>query len=88
MSGIEGNDRKAVALSYNPEYPAPFVLAKGKQELADRLLETAREHGIEIIEEASLLNTLFQMEVGDFIPEEIYEIVAQLLAYVFEVRNA
>ena len=81
------DERKAVALSYDPNSPAPFVLAKGKRELAEKLLATAREHGIEIVEEAGLLNTLFEIEVGDFIPEELYEIMAQILAFIFGARK-
>ncbi len=87
MSNGGPNIRKAVALKYDSARPAPFVLAKGTQELADKLLDIAREHGIEIVEKSELLDMLFEIEVGDFIPEELYEIIAQLLAYVFRVRK-
>ncbi|MBT3275740.1 MAG: flagellar biosynthesis protein FlhB [Spirochaetales bacterium] len=77
----------AIALKYNPELPAPFLVAKGKGELALKLLRIAEEHNIEIVAQPDLSNALFEFEAGSFIPEEMYEIIAELLAYVYKVRN-
>ena len=79
--------KKAVAIKYDDALPAPFVIAKGKHELADRLTQIARENNVEVVKAFELTETLFEFEIGTFIPEEMYEIIAKLLAYVFEVRN-
>ena len=76
-------NKKAVALKYNTDLPAPFVLAKGKNSAAEKLLSIAKANNIHIMHEDELAERLFWVETGDFIPEEIYEIVAEILAYVY-----
>ncbi|NPV28222.1 MAG: flagellar biosynthesis protein FlhB [Firmicutes bacterium] len=78
----------AVALQYIPEQmAAPLVLAKGVDELALRIKAIAREHGITIFEDPPLAQTLYKtVEVGDLIPPELYEAVAQVLAFVYRLR--
>lgn len=73
---------RAVALKYDRNLPAPFVLAKGRGRLAEQVLGFARESGIPIQEDAELLDRLFVLETGEFIPEELYRMVAQLLVFV------
>ena len=72
----------AVALRYNVlEAPAPVVLAKGLDHLAEKIKEVAREHGVPIRENAPLARALYKsVEVGEAIPEELYKAVASLLA--------
>jgi flagellar biosynthetic protein FlhB len=72
----------AVALSYNVmEAPAPRVLAKGLDHLAEKIKEVAREHDIPIRENKPLAQALYkQVEIGEMIPEELYQAVAALLA--------
>ncbi len=72
----------AVALSYNVmEAPAPKVLAKGVDHLAEKIKEVAREHNIPIREDKPLAQALYkQVEIGEMIPEEMYQAVAALLA--------
>lgn len=77
---------KAVALTYNDNLPAPFILAKGKALLAKRIIEIAGKHGIEIVNSSNLADILFEIEIGSFIPEDLYEIIAELLAYVYNVQ--
>ena len=77
---------KAVALTYNSDLPAPFILAKGKELLAERIIEIAGKHGIEIVNSSNLTDVLFEIEIGSLIPEELYEIIAELLAYVYNVQ--
>lgn len=74
--------RKSIALQYNNLLPAPFVLAKGKGELAAKLLALAKEHGVDVVEEADLAESLFWLDIGEFIPEQFYSAVAEILAYV------
>jgi flagellar biosynthetic protein FlhB len=72
----------AVALRYNiVNAPAPVVLAKGADHLAEKIKEVAREHNIPIREDKPLAQALYkQVEIGEMIPEELYQAVAALLA--------
>ncbi|MFW6386428.1 MAG: flagellar biosynthesis protein FlhB [Bacillota bacterium] len=75
----------AVALEYDLEtMEAPVVVAKGEGYVAERIKEKARELGIEIVEEKPLARALNEMvEIGDVIPAELYQAVAEILAFVF-----
>ncbi|WAM33435.1 flagellar biosynthesis protein FlhB [Caldicellulosiruptor morganii] len=79
----------AVALLYEPEkFDAPRVIAKGKDYIAQKIKEEARKYGIEIVENKDLARSLYNMcEVGDFIPPELYQTVAEVLAYVYSLKN-
>jgi type III secretion system FlhB-like substrate exporter len=78
---------KAIAIKYDKELPAPFVLAKGKGELA-RIIETiARDNGIEITQIPHLADALIDLEIGSFIPEAYYGIIAELLIFVRNLRE-
>ena len=78
----------AVALSYNTsEAPAPVVLAKGADHLAEKIKEIARENRIPIRENVPLARALYKStEVGDMIPEELYKAVAAMLASIWKLR--
>lgn len=79
----------AVALRYNVlEAPAPVVLAKGLDHLAEKIKEVAREHGVPIRENAPLARALYKsVEVGEAIPEEFYKAVASLLAKLHKFKR-
>lgn len=79
----------AVAIQYNPpEQTAPVVLAKGTDYLAGKIKDLAREEGIEIVENRALARMLYSnCEVGDEIPQELYQAVAEVLAYVYRIRG-
>ncbi len=78
----------AVALRYNTsEAPAPVVLAKGADHLAEKIKEIARENRIPIRENVPLARALYKStEVGDMIPEELYKAVAAMLASIWKLR--
>jgi flagellar biosynthetic protein FlhB len=83
----------AVALRYLTDMPAPVVVAKGRNLLAEKIKQLAREHGIMLIENRPLAQALYKsVEVGDSIPANLYQAVAEILALVFraqaEVRRA
>jgi flagellar biosynthetic protein FlhB len=79
----------SVALRYDGEHPAPIVVAKGQDLLAFKIRELARERGIAVVPDPPLARSLYaSVEVGRMIPEELYEAVAQLLAYVYRVAGA
>jgi flagellar biosynthesis protein len=74
---------KAVAVKYHQDLPAPFVVAKGKRALAKKLVQMAKEHGIEIIEEETLADRLVTLDIGSWIPEDLYAVMAEILAFVY-----
>lgn len=76
----------AVALEYDGQ-GAPRVTAKGRGELAQRIIETAREHNVEIQENAVLAQALSAVELDDQIPEELYCAAAQVIAFVLSLRG-
>lgn len=79
--------KRAVALSYVTDQPAPFVVAKEQGHLAEQMESIAREYGIEIVDDESLVDSLFFLETGDYIPESLFETVATILAYVYRTRR-
>lgn len=78
----------AVALMYRrEETSAPKVIAKGAGFVAERIKEIAREHGIPISEDKPLARALYKLEIGSFIPEELYRAVARILAHIYRLRG-
>jgi flagellar biosynthesis protein FlhB len=77
----------SVALRYSSEALAPVVVAKGQDHVALRIRELAREHGVRVVPDPPLARTLHaSVDVGQMIPEELYQAVAELLAYVYRVN--
>lgn len=79
----------AVAIKYDDTADAaPIVVAKGADLIAKNIREKAKEHGIQIMENKSLARTLFYtVEIGDEIPPELYQAVAEILAFVYSLKN-
>jgi len=79
----------AVALQYDrTRMDAPQVVAKGARLIAERIKQIAREHGVPIVENKPLAQSLYKMvEVGQIIPETLYKAVAEVLAYVYTRRQ-
>ncbi|MEF2965240.1 EscU/YscU/HrcU family type III secretion system export apparatus switch protein [Paenibacillus sp. M1] len=76
--------KKAVALKYDPgQDGAPVVAAKGSGLLAERILETAKEHGIPVQEDAALVEVLSKLDLDQQIPTELYELVAEILSFIY-----
>lgn len=78
----------AVALSYDPaKAPAPVVLAKGVNRLAEKIKEVARENRVPIRENVPLARALYKsVEVGEMIPEDLYKAVAAVLASIWRLK--
>lgn len=83
---MENNEKKkpkqAIALLYDPEDVAPRVLATGQGQLADRIIEEADKANVPIHKDDKLADTLSKLEIGDAIPPELYEVVAEVLVFV------
>ncbi len=78
----------AVALKYDGTRPAPECVAKGQDLIALQIRRLAEEHGVPVIEDRPLARGLHAaMEVGQIVPEELYQAVAQVLAYVYRVAR-
>lgn len=80
----------AVAIQYNLKFSdAPIVIAKGQDFLAQRIREVAKENNIEIVENKPLARTLYSsVDIGEAIPPDLYQAVAEVLAFVFSLKNA
>ena len=76
----------AVALEYDG-HGAPRVTAKGRGEIARKIVETAREHEVAIEQNALLAEALSAVELDDAIPEELYRATAQVIAFVLSLRR-
>lgn len=81
----ENKKKRAVALSYTAEDVAPMVTAKGIGLVANNILEQAEKHNIPVYEDEKLANILTQLEIGDNIPPELYDIVAQVLVFITDL---
>ena len=79
----------AVALMYQSGVTsAPVVVAKGEDYLAQKIKDKARESGVEIVENKPLARALYaNVDIGEQIPEELYQAVAEVLAYVYGLKN-
>jgi len=78
----------AVALKYKMnEDPAPQVVAKGKGKIAERIIEIAKQNDIPIKEDPDLVEVLSKLELNQFIPPELYLIVAEILAFIYNVSD-
>jgi len=80
----------AVALKYDPATStAPIVLAKGMNLIALRMREVAQEHGIPVIQNPPLTRTIYRgTRIGQEIPTDLYEAVAEVLAFVYRLRSS
>ncbi|MDX2506688.1 MAG: EscU/YscU/HrcU family type III secretion system export apparatus switch protein [Gammaproteobacteria bacterium] len=78
--------KQAIALHYNEESqsnPIPKVTATGQNDVAEEILKLAREHGIPIHEDPDLAVLLSQLELYEEIPEALYRVVAEVLAFAY-----
>jgi flagellar biosynthesis protein len=82
----DGRPPLAIALHYNGN-GAPRVVAKGGGDVAERIIETAREHNVPLQEDAALASTLARLDIGREIPRELYVAVAQVLAFAWAVAG-
>lgn len=80
--------KKAVALRYEQgKDRAPVVVAKGTGELAERIVQTAKKHGVPVVEDKALVSALMKVEVYEEIPPEPYRTVAKVIAFVFSRKK-
>ncbi len=78
---------KAVALSYNSNDTAPRIIAKGQGIVAKNLVEKAIEEDITIYKDEILIDSLMGLEINELIPENLYEAVAEILFYIYNLDS-
>ncbi|GEK57377.1 hypothetical protein CHL76_03445 [Marinococcus halophilus] len=78
--------KKAVALNYKQSTSqAPAVKAKGRGWTAERIIEAAAEHNVPVHKDAGLVHMLHELEWNEEIPEELYEVVAEIFAFIYRM---
>ncbi|MBQ4521800.1 MAG: EscU/YscU/HrcU family type III secretion system export apparatus switch protein [Lachnospiraceae bacterium] len=80
--GKEFHKRKAVALLYDPSDSAPKIVASGSGYLAEKIISEGEKNQVPIHEDHQLADTLSRLEIGDYIPKELYAVVAEILVFV------
>lgn len=84
---MKKENKAAVALSYDPSNQAPIVVASGAGVLADKIIETAKEANVPVHKDAKLAKSLMGIEIGEAIPPELYEVVAEVLLFVTDLEK-
>lgn len=80
--------KKAVALKYRGQVDAaPRVVAQGAGVIANAIVRRAREHDVPVHEDEALSNALMSVQLGSVIPEELYSVVAEVLAFVYKNKR-
>jgi flagellar biosynthesis protein len=80
--------KKAVGLKYNTtENDSPTVIAKGFGDLADEIVALAKESGVMIHEDPYLSDLLARMDLGQEIPEQLYHVIAELIAFSYVLQG-
>lgn len=77
---------QAIALKYD-EISAPKLTAKGQSDIAEQIIQLAREHNIPIYENSELVNILSKLELGDEIPETLYRVIAEIIAFAYYLQG-
>lgn len=78
-------EKTAVAVEYVPGDQAPKIIAAGKGMIAERIIEKAKENDVPLYKDDKLSVTLSKLKIGDMIPPELYEVVAEILVFVNDV---
>ncbi|HSU79155.1 MAG TPA: EscU/YscU/HrcU family type III secretion system export apparatus switch protein [Candidatus Angelobacter sp.] len=80
--------KEAVALRYQLDKDeAPRIVAKGRFETADRIIKKAKEAGIPIQEDETLVRLLSQLDLNQVIPAELYQAVAEVFVFLYQLDN-
>jgi flagellar biosynthesis protein len=89
MKEVNDQPKQAVALRYRPDRDdAPYVSAKGVRETARKMIETAKLYGIPIQEDETLASLLMTLDIGEAIPPELYEVVAEVFRFIYSLDQS
>jgi flagellar biosynthesis protein len=82
------DEKKAVALKYERyKDSAPKVVAKGKGVIAEKIIEVAKQHGVYLKEDPTLIEVLSGLELYEEIPEELYKVVAEIFVLIYQAKQ-
>ena len=84
---MENEIFSAVALRYPEWADAPYISAKAKGSMAERLVKIAEENAVPIVENPEIANVLSLQNIGSFIPEETYSAIATIFAFIMDLEN-
>ncbi len=88
MKENPGKPLQAVALHYDHQPQAsPKVVATGRGELAEQIIAAAKLAGVDIVEDPDLLEVLGRVPAGEEIPEELFQAVAEILAFIYRING-
>jgi flagellar biosynthesis protein len=88
MKDKSGNILQAVALHYDHRsQPSPKVVAAGRGDLAQQIIAAAKAAGVEIVQDPDLLEILGRVPVGEDIPAELFQAVAEILAFIYRING-
>jgi flagellar biosynthesis protein len=79
--------KKAIALTYDENYNAPIVSAKGIGYVADNIIKEAEKNQVPVILDEDMANFLISTDIGDYIPEELYQTVAEILVFIMDIDS-
>lgn len=84
----KNQEQEAAALGYDlKKDSAPKILAKGKGDIAEKILKKAEEKNIPIQTDKDLVKTLLALEIGQEIPVDLYQVVAEILAFIYSLEE-
>lgn len=85
---MKEESKKAVALKYEEKkHSAPKVVAKGRGWIAEKIIEIARQHGVPLKEDHTLVEILSKLDLYEEIPPDLYKAVAEILVFVYQLRG-
>ena len=85
---VRNPDHIAIAIKYDKEKGnAPTVVAKGTRIWAEKILDAAKEFGVPVVRNVPLAQALNKLDIGDEIPEDLYEAVAEVLNFVYNLAE-
>lgn len=79
--------QQAIALAYETGDLAPKIVAKGRGLVADQIIARAREHGVFVHESKELVSLLMQVDLDDHIPPALYQVIAELLSWLYQLEE-
>jgi flagellar biosynthesis protein len=87
MSQRANKPKSAVALRYENTEMAPIIVAKGQGSVAEQIIARAREAGVFVHESKELVSLLMQLDLDQQIPPQLYQAVAEVLAWVYRIER-
>ncbi len=87
MAEEKNKVKQAIALEYDPEEIAPKIIATGRGKIAEKIIEAAGEADVPVHRDDKLADTLSKLDIGEFIPPELYEVVAEILVFVDQMEK-